>query len=780
MGRSILRPVSVAMVFILVFWVGVFPLDGQNAPAKADADKTAELIKQLREAEKLVRAAEKDIPVETFEPRRLYQKIGPDPARLFAWVRDNTYLVPYRGVLRNAQGVLVDRLGNSLDRSLLLAELFGMARKEVRLCRGKLKEAQIDKLLSGINKAPEAGAVATPVLTDQAIKERLLKYGEQSRADVTSLLRQYDVIRSEVQPHGEAAADRMRIQNRAMTAQLGASIPEAASASYADKGDFEDYWWVQVKEGQDWVSYDPALPQSKPGESLTAALEHHPPKKLPAELFHKVQVRVVIERAEGDGRFVEEGVLSHDLVPSEVFGLSVAFHHYPPQMSQGQRNKDRVVSLDQIRKEADKLTVWVPILTVGKTIHYDRAFDDSGRAEDYVLRPEAGISGSARDLFTRGTTALGQPQGAPGLLTAEWLEFTVIVPGRPPHKIRRQIFDLLGPDRRTWGAKDFAVLNPEQRSARALALLGRTDLLVFPCQLTAAYLDGLFSADFVQNSKVLVNQLSTSTSRTPALDSVIPKMSFHHGALYQFVLMRSFWNSRRGEIFISRPNILAFHSYLGHSEKDEMAYYKAFDIVENFVDVVPWAKQNPFLLRLEQGVADTNVEALLFQRSCDCTQEPNTAELYLQSPADWRLLKNAQDEGLKKIGASPDAVARIIQELKEGQCVIAPSQPVTAGGKKGFGWWRVDPRTGQVLGLVEQGWGVKKAETAMVYWMLISEVALFVAWVWCLSKAKTKGQEAVCMGRVACDQTLWLMWVGKVSGVGIWVAIIIETVCRFV
>src|SRR5207302_2605850 len=30
-------------------------------------------------------------------------------------------------------------------------------------------------------------------------------------------------------------------------------------------------------------------------------------------------------------------------------------------------------------------------------------------------------------------------------LTAEWLEFVIQAPGRPPQKIRRPIFDLIGP-----------------------------------------------------------------------------------------------------------------------------------------------------------------------------------------------------------------------------------------------------------------------------------------------------------------------------------------------
>jgi len=38
------------------------------------------------------------------------------------------------------------------------------------------------------------------------------------------------------------------------------------------------------------------------------------------------------------------------------------------------------------------------------------------------------------------------------LLTAEWIEYEIQQPGRPPQKIRRELFDLIGPEVRAKGA----------------------------------------------------------------------------------------------------------------------------------------------------------------------------------------------------------------------------------------------------------------------------------------------------------------------------------------
>lgn len=59
---------------------------------------------------------------------------------LFGYVRDFTQLAPYRGLLRGSKGVLLDSLGNSLDRALLLAELLRETGRDVRLVRAELSE----------------------------------------------------------------------------------------------------------------------------------------------------------------------------------------------------------------------------------------------------------------------------------------------------------------------------------------------------------------------------------------------------------------------------------------------------------------------------------------------------------------------------------------------------------------------------------------------------------------------------------------------------------------
>ena len=48
----------------------------------------------------------------------------------------------------------------------------------------------------------------------------------------------------------------------------------------------------------------------------------------------------------------------------------------------------------------------------------------------------------------------GSPEKKPaGVLTAEWIEYEIHVPGRPALKIRRDVFDLIGPAQRAGDMK---------------------------------------------------------------------------------------------------------------------------------------------------------------------------------------------------------------------------------------------------------------------------------------------------------------------------------------
>ena len=75
---------------------------------------------------------------------------------------------------------------------------------------------------------------------------------------------------------------------------------------------------------------------------------------------------------------------------------------------------------------------------------------------------------------------------ADGVLTAEWIDYVIHIPGAEPRRIRRPLFDLVGPAARAAAKGEaasptnapVAELSKQQAEDRAMAILDRVDVLL--------------------------------------------------------------------------------------------------------------------------------------------------------------------------------------------------------------------------------------------------------------------------------------------------------------
>src|SRR5262249_23557683 len=156
----------------------------------------------------------------------------------------------------------------------------------------------------------------------------------------------------------------------------------------------------------------------------------------------------------------------------------------------------------------------------------------------------------------------------------------------------------------------------------------------------------------------------------------------------------------------AQPNILTQHVRLHLNEAGQIMGCKAFDIVANEVGVRPRYQADPFAVRLEQGVIDTNLESAMLS---GCGLLHSAAETFSAAgndPKQWVVLRGPEDPALGQLSASPDAKNRIAADLKAGAQVIVPR----SSGAGFLSWWRVDPNSGTTLGMGENGWGPSMAE----------------------------------------------------------------------
>src|SRR5207245_9026242 len=93
------------------------------------------------------------------------------------------------------------------------------------------------------------------------------------------------------------------------------------------------------------------------------------------------------------------------------------------------------------------------------------------------------------------------------LLTAEWLQYEIRVPGQTSQKFRRQVFDLLGPAQRSKGKVPMPTITREQQLHRGLSLMGQTDILPVVCHLTPQYVQHVAIQNLLVNGSVLRHEL---------------------------------------------------------------------------------------------------------------------------------------------------------------------------------------------------------------------------------------------------------------------------------
>ncbi len=93
----------------------------------------------------------------------------------------------------------------------------------------------------------------------------------------------------------------------------------------------------------------------------------------------------------------------------------------------------------------------------------------------------------------------------------------------------------------------------------------------------------------------------------------------------------------------------------------------------------------------------------------------NAASLFQESKSlgiNWHLVEGPEDPNWKRIQASADARASLEQALAGGSWAIVPEKEIVVAGKPRFVWWRLNPETGNLLGVGEKGAGQAMTEYA--------------------------------------------------------------------
>jgi hypothetical protein len=671
------------------------PVDSRDSRSRADSeDRMAALDKSLRAVEE----GERDAPRDRWDPDYVVTTVGRDPQRLFAWVRDNTFWVPYRGELRGPVGVLMDRQGNSLDRAVLLATLLEKAGQTVRLAHGELTQEQAQNLLPTLVARRTVYSAMGP---DAPVESR-----NEVRATPLSPA---ETIISQYRPVVEAIGGSLDVNQEALehnAAQIDAQVAEQsarllAAVSRPDArngrlqrlqraiGELRDHWWVQRQNGTAWVELD--LLADPAAAALTRAAESIPLGDLPAEMRHSVTLRVIAEQWSEAG-LRRHKTLEYALRPADQIGVPLLLQFWPSAWLADSQGSGAQHTL----REAADQDQWAVVLSAGGDVVASAYLVESGVDPQPKAGLFGGLSAGAADAFENGPK--NKTQGA---LSAVWLEYEVHTPGEPPHIARRTIFDLVGSAMRAANETSPLVLDDGRKLTRGLALIMRTEILPAPCALAPEFIAHLNGQSVIANRKLLTAVARgdllpdpTSPQQLSArqlLNEAAPPIS----PLLPLSAMRLQYGVAGNAVFVGRTNILTRHRFFAPKD-GRVAAMDAIDIVANDVDV-DLATADAFRVRLQQGVFDTNIETLggLGQTTS------NVAQAFAAS-REWVNIAPGQRAAVDTLNVPMDIRQRIGEDVDAGYTVVAPQRP--AADQTGE-WWRIDPVSGSALGVGPNGWG---------------------------------------------------------------------------
>lgn len=698
-----LRRIGSPLLAILAFVVAGLALLHRGAGAgfgnaggghRASPARLAEIDSSFRALED----AERTSPRDRWDPDYVVSMVGRDPQRLFAWVRDNTHWIPYRGVLRGPVGVLMDRLGNSLDRALLLATLLDKAGHTVRLAHGTLTEEQALALLPGLVASLD---VAPPLSHTLGVRPHLQEVAARYHLDGVAIAKRLEALNTASSRVTSELDARVADQTDRLLRAVEVPDPRIDWNKRLQRAveALRDHWWVQLRGDQGWSDLDLLRAGVSSTELLVAVKDTVRLQDVAGDsLYQEISVRVITEQW-SKGTLTERKALEHVLRPADLIGESIVLQFWP--MDWMPDSAGRSGPQGDLKGAVVDQHIWVATLLVGREAVATTALLDDGQDFEKPVKGGAmSALGSGLSHTLEGTTR--------SELSAVWLEYEVRIPGESPRRTRRTVFDLIGPAGRAASTAPALRVDESKRLTRGLALAMRTEILPVVCELSPQFIRHLLAEGMLGNRELIQAVVRGRVVPWSAVtDSLLDRSSPTLTPLYSLAAARLKWSREAGHIYIDQPGILTRHLYAARTS-DGIALRDATDIVANDVGV-SLAVPDAFRVRLAQGVFDTNAEALL-RLSADVFG--NTGDAFAAS-RNWVTLASVGGSALDRVTASEDMRRQLRDQLAAGFVVVAPDATGAAQTKPFAGWWRIDPATGQTLGYGDNGWGQGGEDAAL-------------------------------------------------------------------
>lgn len=680
----------------------------------ATADPLAALVKNLPTIKKLIAQIQQEIDASQVDVDALALALDSDAAALVDWVRTNIAFEQYPGLLRGTRGTLIGRAGNALDTAFLLAHLLDSAGYEARIVHSTLPEAAARTLVEQM-MAPHAPTTA--IGDEAALTALLVELGQafglserESKAQLTAALAPEPTTDPAL---AAAQQDATFIQ----TTLADAGVPLGDDTALDNLvTEATDYFWVQYRlsASAPWRAAQPAFKDPTLAPKRLPVIETFF-DEVPAALLHRIRIQVTLEQKVDDQLATATIMPPWERPVAALVGQPLVYRNNPVSLQ----------TLDQLRNMADflaKPVTFAPSFN-NELVLDGLGFDLNGATYDLALMgadtlgvTQMGqtINNSLEDaigaLGETGTSSTTTPSDFI-TLTGEWIDYTLIAPGGTERTFRRTILDRIGAENRAAGL--VAIAPGEALPAAAAPLLTQQTILVMPGAYSRAYVVQRFLHQ-LETSLELVDYLRKQMPFTNQL--VLPplKLLTASTAFDDVVL-----NTLFAQLPAPQPSTLSYRAepYLVVLEdgvvlnRPQPTGFLRVDVINNtrrsFV-ITDNQLQGAPALNILAGAWETRAEQSPFADVQGRRFSTLTAFI-AASEADvpTRVISPADPTPLAVLDLPTVSQQAITQDLEKGYVVLVPEKIASGSGT---GWWRVNPRTGETLGLAGDGRGVETVE----------------------------------------------------------------------
>jgi hypothetical protein len=292
------------------------------------------------------------------------------------------------------------------------------------------------------------------------------------------------------------------------------------------------------------------------------------------------------------------------------------------------------------------------------------------------------------------------------VLTAQWMQITLIAPGGAEQTWRRTTLDRIGPAARARGEAPEKL--EKAKPADVLDLLRKHTIMVAagetPQPLVLEQGFGRF-LDSLPMARQITEQLAYrafNDLEPPDMSAVKGLPTFWPGHLGLFSLFdRAGTLSGSHRIFRSTPGVVIHVQ----GPRASGGGFEMIDIVTNARRAIALDGEVPRLdpsAAVVAGVWDTLQEGVLLQPG---ESRVNTNAAFEEALAAGRkLVVLAPGQPITGLALNADTQASVQADLERGFAVVLPDGQNDA---QRAGWWRIDPVTGETVGQAADGRGVE-------------------------------------------------------------------------